>query len=290
MAQQRNSTLDNPLLFLEKYIKSDLFTDFINSNYINASAEINKEDLSIQYTKDYYENEPFLPVKVYFKDYLESRLNTTVANSIHLIEEKAEQIVNNGNSTKNYLDKQKQILADITLYSEINQEHHNLIHPYLKKISKALSRRQLGHFNDTNVYSKKTKVEPYFIPLINKRKIQLLYSNAKKLDLIDFAQVTQQSFENVFTGSNPLLSNDKILFQCSTREAIYFLEQIKKYFKNLNPTSIGNSEAFMTKSTKNKPSVPISTVNYNKVNCQLNKIQNEKLNNIKSRILSLTRI
>ena len=41
MGQQINSTLDKPLLFLEKYIKSDLFTDFINLHYMNESAEIN---------------------------------------------------------------------------------------------------------------------------------------------------------------------------------------------------------------------------------------------------------
>lgn len=85
-----------------------------------------------------------------------------------------------------------------------------------------------------------------------------LYDLADRLEIIDYDEVEEQTFLEVFL-ENPSESNKVIKFNCKNDLMKQFIENIRPLFTSLNPKSIEKSGKFLT-----KRNIIITESNYNR--------------------------
>lgn len=242
------STPNNPFYFFEIFLSKDNFEKFINdffTNYDNPTFYADRENGFIEYIDNVYqEHEPIEPKVIYFKHYLLKIVEPQILNSINLIKNKTEEIVINGSNPYNYISilrSKYQILRKEIIK---NNGYKELILPEFEKIESVI---KLSDF-DKLPYQKTQKGNGnYFRPNINESKLKKIYRIARRNEIIDIAIVSETQFLNVFNCSDPNSVLDKIIFSSDNRKGLFFLNCMAKYFNNLKPSSIAQSQLFFSK-------------------------------------------
>jgi hypothetical protein len=242
------STPFKPLSFFEVFLAKnnfDKFTDDFFTNNDNPTFYADIKNGFIEYTDIIYEkDEPIVPRVIYFKDYLLNIIEPQISNSINMIKSKIEEIEINGNNPHNYVQKLRTSYIAIRKEITKNNSYKDLILPQFEKIESVI---RLSDFDRTpNLISQMANGD-YFKPNIKESKLKKIYKIARSNEIIDAAIVSETQFLNVFNCSNPKNIVDKIIFNSNNRQGLFFLNCMSKYFSNLKPSSIAQSQLFLSK-------------------------------------------
>jgi hypothetical protein len=250
MIQTPKSTSNNPLLFLETFLKQNYFDAFENDFYdnpINPSFVSYRDQGYIEYIDCEYLNEDAVPRKVYFKDKVLEIIKLQVNKSIQLIKDKADDIEISGNSAYNYISKTKLAMSNLLEALLSYNKLHIEIMPYLKGIRHTLISLGKGEIKAKKLSKDAYSLQGLFKPLINRNKLIIIYELALDLGILDENVVFQDDFITVFTHPDPKQVDSKIVFNKDNRVTFYFINNLKMFFDNLTPSAMDRSKSFYSK-------------------------------------------
>lgn len=76
---------------------------------------------------------------------------------------------------------------------------------------------------------------------------KIYYKCGTKEDKFISPETDINDFVDILTSKEVIKTEKKIYLECNTKEAVYILDKLERYFKNLNPASIQESQFFLTK-------------------------------------------
>lgn len=273
------STPDKPILFFQEFFEKNRFKKFVNdffTDYSNPTFYVNKAEGYVEYIDDCYSEgeDSTIPRRRYINDYISLLILPQKIISINLIKDKIESIVNNGNSPDNYTNNVRNSLTKLKTYIVISQtQHKDLVLPILEKIEKTLSNPKP---QKSQIDKQLLSVSPFFKPTINRTKLKKIYALARIYEILDIEITSEADFLNVFLSPNPALIENKIIFKSSNREGLFFVFNMKKYFDNLEPSTIARSGSFYSKPKKNTDPKVLSAASIYNLHSF---IKNNRLNN-----------
>lgn len=254
MTFYKQSTNTNPILFFETFINNETlasYEDMFYNNPINPSQMSFRDKGYIHYTKDLYEHgEVFKPVRVYFKQELQSLLNSQIFITKNFLLERKDKLEYQNIKPDIFIEKQlckiqalKKDCEKITVYKEIITEVLNTIEKFIKETGEVtivlpqyISKDSNNNSNSNCFFKNKNFTD---VPLLKE-----LYGLAVKYEIIDNDFVLQQNFVNVLMSSTPDKIEDKIVFKSDNQISVGFLYIISPLFKNLTHSQITKSKSF----------------------------------------------
>lgn len=123
--------------------------------------------------------------------------------------------------------------------------------------------KYLAKENDITFFKDRDLKHSFFIDL---------YEIAYTLHLIDDTEIEEVDFINAFTSQQPQLLENKVRFSENNYVVAYFLESLKPFFHEFNPSKIEQSKVFTNKQNKPLKSNDI----YTSLSRGKNKIEVEK--------------
>ena len=241
------STSNNPLYFFEVFLSKDNFDAFTNdffTNYDNPTFYADLKNGFIEYIDNTYEaGEPIEPKVIYFKSYLLNIIKPQILNSINLIKIKSEDLIINGTNPYNFISILRSKYQLLRKEIIKNNRYKDLILPEFEKIESVIK------LDLDKLPSQKTQKGngSYFKPKINESKLKKIYQIARFHEIIDITIVSETQFLNVFNCSNPQNVVNKFTFSSNNRIGLFFLNCMKQYFSNLEPSRIAQSQLFTSK-------------------------------------------
>ncbi len=227
----------------------DFYNLFQNQFFGQRIMLIDKVKMEVQMYKDsYLSNE--LPYTTYtFEEEIKFLFLGLIYESFDTIHEALNIFFISNQSISNYLDKLER------QYQSLLRHPKSKEFPFLKNslvlIDNEIKRyERLDGVKEENAIFSKSPFEPKVIKITFFHR---LYDVAIDHELIEY-YFPKEDFIEVFTSSS---TNKQIIFTCKSSFLIAFFESIKDLFDNLNQTSIGDSNRFLTKQRR-----VFSTTNY----------------------------
>jgi len=192
-----------------------------------------------------FEKEDLKTVRLSFQEGLNYLLTKEVEWSLRMIDERMSQCksIAEKKSVKEtllqqLLDLQKVIATSLTTANKYpaNTKAIDYLINYIRKTYKAGAVRKAMKKNLTSFGYERD------IALL--QRIYHLYN--EDFNFIDVARTSQKDFIAALTANNYSLHKSKIHFGCQTVIAVAILDTISKFFKNLKPQAIEQSEVFVT--------------------------------------------
>jgi hypothetical protein len=256
------STPNHPLYFFEVFLSRDNFDAFANdffTNFDNPTFYADIKNGFIEYVDNVYQaDEPIETRVIYFKSYLINIIKPQISNSINLIKVKTEEIIINGSDPYNYISilrKKYQLLRKEIIK---NNSYRELILPEFEKIELVI---KLSDFEKLDYQKTQKGNGDYFKPKINESKLKKIYQIARFHEIIDITKVSETQFLNVFNCSNPDNVVNKFIFNSNNRKGLFFLNCMSKYFNNLKPSTLAQSQLFLSKNGTVLKQNNIDTIN-----------------------------
>ncbi len=253
MELYKQSTKLRPLLFFETFINNIVLNKYQDMFYfpLNPSQENFKgQGLITYYKAEYEENEPYIPVKLYFKDSLEKLFKAEINKTSKLLIERRDELEYQNINTDIFITRQisrinklKIICESITIQRLLVSEVINTIAANLEEIK--------GHLSETPKQALIIKrTNPFFEPIVKNSVLKKLYEVAVDYQILDDEVVYENSFIEIFNSNKPQLLKDKIVFACDNQIATFYLTCIKVFFTNLKHSTISKSNSFYNKKNK----------------------------------------
>ena len=251
MEEYKTSTKSRPLFFFESFINNDNLKGYEDKFYnepINPSQESFRDLGYIIYINDLYINdEPFKPVRVYFKSNLESLLKTQLNLTNKLLIERRDELEYQNTKSDIFLSQQLIRVHNLKVGSESIDVCKELILEVLDELESNIKVIGGNIIKSTLRLAKVKTNNPYFEPVVGRATLVKLYDIAYENGILDDEEISQEDFLNVFMSNNPEDLERKIRFKCKTREAVFFLNSIEILFKKFSSTKIERSKSFYTK-------------------------------------------
>ena len=256
------STSNNPLYFFEVFLSKDNFDAFTNDFFTNYDNPTFYPDLKkgfIEYIDNTYEvGEPIEPKVIYFKSYLINIIKPQILNSINLIKIKSEDLIINGTNPYNFISILRSKYQLLRKEIIKNNGYKDLILPEFEKIESVI---KLSGFDKLPSQKAQKGNGSYFKPKINESKLKKIYQIARFHEIIDITKVSETQFLNVFNCSNPDNVVNKFIFNSNNRKGLFFLNCMSKYFNNLKPSTLAQSQLFLSKNGTILKQNNIDTIN-----------------------------
>jgi hypothetical protein len=256
------STPNSPLYFFEVFLSKDNFDKFTNdfyTNYDNPTFSADIKNGFIEYIDNIYQaDETIVTRVVYFKNYLLKIIEPQVSNSINLIKFKSEDLIINGTNPYNFISILRSKYQLLRKEIIKNNGYKDLILPEFEKIESVI---KLSDFDKLPSQKAQKGNGSYFKPKINESKLKKIYQIARFHEIIDITKVSETQFLNVFNCSNPDNVVNKFIFNSNNRKGLFFLNCMSKYFNNLKPSTLAQSQLFLSKNGTILKQNNIDTIN-----------------------------